>query len=88
MIWVPLCLGSWTGYSLNVLTHHPVLCSAPKVVVVSDFVLIHGNGEEPAGITKLVNKVRAMPSWQGKPMPIVFNEDDHGNLLTGSSKGR
>ncbi|PKA97750.1 hypothetical protein B0O79_1419 [Flavobacteriaceae bacterium MAR_2009_75] len=47
-----------------------------KVVEVSDYVLIHGNGvSDPARITQMVEQVRAMPSY--RPMPIVFNEDDH-----------
>ncbi|SDM41598.1 hypothetical protein [Kriegella aquimaris] len=47
-----------------------------KVVEVSDYVLIHGNGVgDPARITELVAQVRALPSY--RPMPIVFNEDDH-----------
>lgn len=47
-----------------------------KVVEVSDFVLIHGNGvNDPARITEMVEEVRALPSY--RPMPIVFNEDDH-----------
>ena len=47
-----------------------------KVVEVSDFVLIHGNGvNDPARIKEMVTEVRALPSYQ--PMPIVFNEDDH-----------
>ncbi|NQU54792.1 MAG: hypothetical protein HQ522_19905 [Bacteroidetes bacterium] len=47
-----------------------------KVVEVSDYVLIHGNGVKiPTQITEMVKQVRALPSY--KPMPIVFNEDDH-----------
>ncbi len=47
-----------------------------EVVKVSDFILIHGNGvNEPARITEMVNQTRALPSY--RPMPIVFNEDDH-----------
>jgi hypothetical protein len=47
-----------------------------SVVKVSDFILIHGNGvTDPARITDMVKKTRALPSW--RPMPIVFNEDDH-----------
>ncbi|WP_289037679.1 hypothetical protein [uncultured Zobellia sp.] len=47
-----------------------------KVVEVSDYVLIHGNGvSNPARITEMVSQVRALPSY--RPMPIVFNEDDH-----------
>ncbi len=47
-----------------------------KVVEVSDYVLIHGNGvNNPSRIKEMVNEVRALPSY--RPMPIVFNEDDH-----------
>lgn len=47
-----------------------------KVVEVSDYVLIHGNGvSDPMRIKEMVELVRAMPSY--RPMPIVFNEDDH-----------
>jgi hypothetical protein len=47
-----------------------------SVAKVSDFILIHGNGvTDPARITDMVKKTRALPSW--RPMPIVFNEDDH-----------
>ena len=43
---------------------------------VSDFVLLHGNGiDDPADIARLVDRVRAIPTY--RPMPIVFNEDDH-----------
>ena len=46
------------------------------VVAVSDFILVHGNGvKEPQRITEMVNLIRDMPEY--KPMPIVFNEDDH-----------
>jgi hypothetical protein len=45
-------------------------------VEVSDYVLIHGNGvSNPKRIKEMVEQVRAMPSY--RPMPIVFNEDDH-----------
>lgn len=47
-----------------------------KVVEVSDYVLIHGNGvHDPARITEMVEQVRTMPTYT--PKPIVFNEDDH-----------
>jgi len=47
-----------------------------KIVQVSDYVLIHGNGVKiPSRITEMVEEVRNLPSY--KPMPIVFNEDDH-----------
>jgi hypothetical protein len=47
-----------------------------KVVEVSDFVLMHGNGvEDPARIAEMVRQTRALPTY--RPMPILFNEDDH-----------
>ena len=48
-----------------------------NVVRVADFVLVHGNGtaSNPALITQMVQQTRALASW--RPMPIVFNEDDH-----------
>ena len=46
------------------------------VIRESDFVLLHGNGvRDPARITAMVAETRAKPAW--RPMPIVFNEDDH-----------
>jgi hypothetical protein len=48
----------------------------PNVVRESDYILIHGNGvKDPARITEMVEQVRAMGDY--RPMPIVFNEDDH-----------
>ena len=47
-----------------------------KVLEISDYVLIHGNGvHNPDRITEMVQQVRAMISYT--PKPIVFNEDDH-----------
>ncbi len=47
-----------------------------KVVAVSDFALLHGNGvSEPARIRQMVEATRALSTY--RPMPIVFNEDDH-----------
>lgn len=47
-----------------------------NVVRASDFILIHGNGvSDPARITEMVRQTRAVPGY--RPMPIVFNEDDH-----------
>jgi len=47
-----------------------------NVVKVSDFLLVHGNGQAaPAKITAMVTQTRARSAW--RPMPIVFNEDDH-----------
>lgn len=47
-----------------------------NVVKEADFLLLHGNGvSDPAKIVEMVEKTRALPSY--RPMPIVFNEDDH-----------
>ena len=48
----------------------------PNVVRVSDFILIHGNGESnPDNILAMVNKTREVEGYT--PKPIMFNEDDH-----------
>jgi Beta-lactamase len=47
-----------------------------NVVRASDFVLLHGNGvKDPARIAEMVRQTRQVPGY--RPMPIVFNEDDH-----------
>jgi len=47
-----------------------------NVARASDFLLLHGNGvKQPARIAEMVQKTRAVPGY--RPMPIVFNEDDH-----------
>jgi hypothetical protein len=55
--------------------------AVPKenVVRTSDFLLLHGNGvNEPARIREMVKQTRAIPGY--RPMPILFNEDDHENF--------
>lgn len=48
----------------------------PNVVGAADFILMHGNGvKDPARITAMVEQVRRVDGY--RPMPIVFNEDDH-----------
>ena len=48
----------------------------PNVVAASDYLLLHGNGvSEPDSIRAMVAKTRAVAGY--RPMPIVFNEDDH-----------
>ncbi|MEP3278605.1 MAG: hypothetical protein ABJN26_18595 [Stappiaceae bacterium] len=48
----------------------------PLVTQVSDFMLIHGNGESnPDGIRKLVRDTRAVEGYS--PKPVLINEDDH-----------
>jgi hypothetical protein len=50
-----------------------------KVVAVSDYVLLHGNGvTDPNRIAEMVSIVRKLPTW--RTMPVVFNEDDHFNF--------
>jgi len=47
-----------------------------NVVRASDFLLLHGNGvSEPQRIAEMVRRTRAVPGY--RPMPILFNEDDH-----------
>ncbi|WP_372946967.1 alpha/beta hydrolase family protein [Mariniphaga sp.] len=47
-----------------------------KIVEVSDFVFLHGNGvKQPERIIEMVEIVRSLLSY--RPMPVVFNEDDH-----------
>ena len=47
-----------------------------KVVRVSDFLLLHGNGiSNPTKIAEMVRKTRQTPAYV--PKPILFNEDDH-----------
>jgi hypothetical protein len=52
--------------------------TVPKenVVRVSDFLLMHGNGvKEPKRIAEMVRQAREVNGY--RPMPILFNEDDH-----------
>ncbi len=47
-----------------------------NVVRASDFLLLHGNGvKDPKRITEMVAQTRKVAGY--RPMPIVFNEDDH-----------
>lgn len=47
-----------------------------KVLEVSDLALLHGNGvTEPSFIGDMIERTRALSTY--RPMPIVFNEDDH-----------
>jgi hypothetical protein len=50
--------------------------SEPNVVKSSDFLLMHGNGvKDPARIAEMVRQARKVEGY--RPMPILFNEDDH-----------
>ena len=47
-----------------------------SVVRAADYILMHGNGvKDPARITAMVESVKQVEGF--KPMPILFNEDDH-----------
>jgi len=47
-----------------------------NVVRASDFLLMHGNGvKDPARIAAMVREARQVPGY--RPMPVLFNEDDH-----------
>lgn len=47
-----------------------------NVVRASDFILLHGNGVgDPRQLADMVRRTRAVPGY--RPMPILFNEDDH-----------
>lgn len=47
-----------------------------NVVKSSDFLLMHGNGvKAPRRIAQMVDQARAVDGY--RPMPILFNEDDH-----------
>lgn len=47
-----------------------------RVVAASDFLLLHGNGvDNPARLAEMVRRARALSTY--RPMPILFNEDDH-----------
>jgi hypothetical protein len=51
----------------------------PAVVAASDYLLIHGNGvADPNRIAAQVDATRQVAGY--RPMPIVFNEDDHFNF--------
>jgi hypothetical protein len=48
----------------------------PNVVKASDFLLLHGNGvSNPDRIGEMVRQAREVEGY--RPMPILFNEDDH-----------
>jgi hypothetical protein len=46
------------------------------VAAASDFLLLHGNGvTNPERIAEMIRQARQLPTY--RPMPILFNEDDH-----------
>lgn len=48
----------------------------PQVVAAADYLLLHGNGvADPDRIAGMVRRTREVVGY--RPMPILFNEDDH-----------
>lgn len=47
-----------------------------RVIAVSDFILLHGNGaKSPDDLRRLIDQTRKSPAYRNQP--IVVNEDDH-----------
>lgn len=45
-------------------------------IAASDILLLHGNGlHDPEQVAWMVRQARSLPGY--RPMPVVFNEDDH-----------
>jgi len=65
------------GYRLLVSTSFNGGTMPPdKVIEVSDFILIHGNGVKAyAGLNNMANTIRNQAAYS--PKPLVNNEDDH-----------
>lgn len=52
-----------------------------NVISIADFILLHGNGvHQPERIAEMVELTKKVNGF--KPMPIVFNEDDHFDFDT------
>jgi hypothetical protein len=45
------------------------------VIRQSDFVLVHGNGQNSDQIGRMIDRIRLDPAYRAHPKPIVFNED-------------
>lgn len=55
-----------------------------NVVAASDYLLLHGNGvKDPKKITEMVQRTKAVEGY--RPVPIVFNEDDHYDFKQSSN---
>jgi hypothetical protein len=46
-----------------------------EVIRRSDFILVHGNGQNPDQIGRMIDRIRTDPAYRAHPKPIVFNED-------------
>ncbi len=71
---------SRNGYRLPVSTsYRGNSIPGERVVVASDFILLHGNGvSDPKRIAEMVQLTRKVAGYT--PKPIFFNEDDHFNF--------
>ncbi|KPJ60988.1 MAG: hypothetical protein AMS15_06210 [Planctomycetes bacterium DG_23] len=45
-----------------------------NIASVIDFVLVHGNAQDPGSHKDMIETIRSMPAWKRNPSPIVFNE--------------
>jgi hypothetical protein len=65
------------GYRYLVSTSYKgAVIPGEAVVKSSDYILLHGNDvDDPAHIAEMVRQTKAVNGY--RPMPIVFNEDDH-----------
>jgi len=64
--------------SSQLCKHNSRNCAANDYIIMrnDNFLLIHGNGvHEPARIAEMVSLCKQVAGY--RPMPIVFNEDDH-----------
>lgn len=46
-----------------------------RVIACSNFILVHGNGQSPAGIRGMIRLIRSSEAFNQNPKPIIFNED-------------
>jgi hypothetical protein len=66
----------WNGKKIEGLLMNARIVQGDKVVRASDFLLLHGNGQNrPEQIVTLIRKTRSVPGYRS--MPVLINEDDH-----------
>ncbi len=46
-----------------------------QMIAASNYVLLHGNGQDDERVAEMVREVRSQAAYQADPKPIVFNED-------------
>ncbi len=63
------------GKHLLVATSYYGKLPSAKVVAVSDYFLLHGNGKSADKLTRYINGLRQIPGYTKRP--VVINEDDH-----------